>query len=87
MCILNGRSYSVNDFTSVSVKGCSVVDYCLVSHESFKHFTDFNVIRTSDLINRIDVRSFFPRNIPDYSVLNWNMNIDIGLQSVFSQFG
>jgi hypothetical protein len=75
MCILNGRNYFVNDFTSLSVKGCSIVYYCLVSHESLKHFTYFNVIRTSDL-------NFFPRNIPDHTVLNWNKNnIDIGLQS------
>ena len=80
MCILNGRNYTVNDFTSVSVKGCSVVDYCLVSHEHLHHFTDFNVIRTIDLINKIGVRNILPRNMPDHSVLSWNMH------AVFSLF-
>ena len=37
-CILNGRNYNTNDFTSVSVKGLSVVDYCLISHESLSVF-------------------------------------------------
>ena len=32
MCISNGRNHSKNDFTSVSVKGSSGVDCCLVSH-------------------------------------------------------
>ena len=51
MCILNGRNSISNDFTSVSVKGSAVVDYCLVSHESLSSFSSFNVIRTVDLIN------------------------------------
>ena len=28
VCILNGRNSVKNDFTSISVKGCSVEDYC-----------------------------------------------------------
>ena len=28
-CILNGTNSVRNDFTSISVKGCSVVDYCI----------------------------------------------------------
>jgi len=28
-CILNVRNSVRNDFTSISVKGCSVVDYCI----------------------------------------------------------
>ena len=31
LCILNGRNCLSNDFTSISVKGLSAVDYCLVS--------------------------------------------------------
>jgi len=30
MCILNGRHYVNNDYTSVSVKGSAVVDYCIL---------------------------------------------------------
>ena len=38
MCILNGRDFIKNDFTSVSVKGSAVVDYCLVNHENLSSF-------------------------------------------------
>ena len=44
-CILNGRNSIKNDFTSVSTKGSSVVDYCFVSH------SDFYVYTASELIN------------------------------------
>ena len=33
MCMLNGRNCVNNDFTSISTKGCSVVDFCIVSHD------------------------------------------------------
>ena len=51
-CILNGRNYNTNDFTLVSVKGLSVVDYCFISHESLFSFCEFEVIRTSELISQ-----------------------------------
>jgi len=42
MCILNGR-FEGDAFTSVSTKGLSVVDYCLVRMEDFSKFADFKV--------------------------------------------
>ena len=33
-CMLNGRVGNNNDFTCVSSKGQSVVDYCIVSYEN-----------------------------------------------------
>ena len=40
MCMLNGRNYICNDCTSISTKGHSVVDYCLVNHDNLQH--EFN---------------------------------------------
>ena len=37
-CMLNGRQNSKNDFTSVSTKGASVVDYCFVSHSEIHYY-------------------------------------------------
>ena len=55
----------------------SVVDYCLVSHETLPLFCDFEVIRTSELISRIDnVSAVAPTGIPDHSLLAWK--IDLG---------
>jgi hypothetical protein len=34
-CMLNGRVGNNNDFTCVSSKGQSVIDYCIVSYEIF----------------------------------------------------
>jgi len=34
LCILNGRNSVKNDFRYISVKGCSVVDYCITPYDS-----------------------------------------------------
>ena len=75
MCILNGRNFIKNDFTSVSVKGYAVVDYCLVNHENLSSFQDFDVIRTVDLISRLpDLSSTAPVSFPDHSVIAWKID-------------
>ncbi|XP_060597913.1 uncharacterized protein LOC132751716 [Ruditapes philippinarum] len=77
-CILNGRNFTKNDFTSVSVKGASVVDYCLVPHDSMDHFSDFCVTLTSDVINNCkNIIKFAPSSIPDHSLLSWNILCNI----------
>ncbi|XP_060589316.1 uncharacterized protein LOC132744577 [Ruditapes philippinarum] len=73
-CMLNGRTNSSNEFTSVSVKGSSVVDYCVVTHDSLSKFTDFSVKLTSDVINSsCDINSLAPTCLPDHSLLSWNI--------------
>ncbi|CAG2223305.1 unnamed protein product [Mytilus edulis] len=37
-CMLNGRNNSHNDYTYVSTRGLSVVDYCIVPYEMLKSF-------------------------------------------------
>ena len=77
MCILNGRNFLKNDFTSVSVKGSSVVDNCLVSHESLPIFNCFDVVRTLDLINRLrNIDAIAPVSFPDHSVILWQLNLE-----------
>lgn len=77
MCMLNGRNCIKNDFTSISVKGTAVVDYCVTSHENLKLFKDFCIVRVSDLINSIDyVNTTMPASIPDHSLLMWNTNYE-----------
>ena len=50
-CVLNGRNYIKNDFTCIRPQGCSVVDYCLVSHTDLSMFKDFTITRPSELVN------------------------------------
>ena len=70
MIMLNGRNSSDNNFISVSVKGSSVVDYCLIPQEKLDAYTDFNVILTTDLINKhCSIGSVGPSCIPDHSFL------------------
>ncbi|VDH89325.1 Hypothetical predicted protein [Mytilus galloprovincialis] len=69
-CVLNGRYPIHDDFTYVSTKGLSVVDYCVVPYESLCHYKNFKVI--SVLCNKsAQPGSFRANHIPDHSVLCW----------------
>ena len=55
ICMLNGRyNDCLNYFTSVSTKGSSVVNYCIVSHNDLNRFSDFGVTSTLELINAVE---------------------------------
>lgn len=74
MCMLNGRNCVQNDYTSVSVKGSSVVDYCITTHDNLCNFSNFSVTLTSDLINTAGNLSILaPTSIPDHSLLTWQI--------------
>ncbi|CAC5356045.1 unnamed protein product [Mytilus coruscus] len=71
-CILNGRNFFNNDFTFVSSRGSSVVDYCVVPYEKLSFFQNFEVIRARTLIEEnAAVGSYDPKHIPDHSLLCW----------------
>ncbi|CAC5368340.1 unnamed protein product [Mytilus coruscus] len=53
-CILNGRNMTQNDFTCVSTRGSSVVDYCIVPYERLQHFEKFSVNRASTLVDTVN---------------------------------
>lgn len=53
ICILNGRSFISYDFTSMSIKGKAVVDYCIVSHDGLDLFPDFSDVHVTDMISSI----------------------------------
>jgi len=76
-CILNGRSYTQNNFTFISSRGSSVVDYCLVQYEQLHYFTNFKVNTANDVVNScckvgdLDLRTI----IPDHSLIYWEVNL------------
>ena len=41
---------NANDFTYVSIKGSSVVDYCVIPYENLRHYRNFEVMRASVVI-------------------------------------
>ena len=78
MCMLNGRYDCIlNNFTSVSTKGSSVMDYYVVPHESLSRFLNFKVSSTLDLINDTPgLCQIASSGIPDHSLLTWNIVAD-----------
>ena len=74
-----GRNSNKNDFTSVSTKGSSVVDYCLVSHAVLDKFSDFYVYTASELINlNGNINVVVPSSIPDHSCITWVISTETG---------
>ena len=70
LCILNGRTFTKNDFTSISQRGYAVVDYCIVPYEQLDRFSDFSAERATKLISEaVNINSFDSFSIPDHSFL------------------
>ena len=72
MCVLNGRfNESKDNFTSVSTKGKSVVDYFCVPHDNFSDFQNFQVISPSSLVTKHNLHDYTgERNkLPDHYIL------------------
>lgn len=72
MCIINGRLNSDNDnFTCISTKGKSVVDYFLTLHSNLKHCQSFQVFTISELIDDFGLQYLISSKSkpPDHSLL------------------
>ena len=71
MCFANGRK-GADEFTCISSKGCSVVDYCLVPAEDLDDIDGFMV----ETMSRCEARLCSGEEgfrIPDHSVLSWKL--------------
>ena len=67
MCIVNGRINSeLQNFTSVSKKGSSVIDYMCVSNDDLKNCEKFIVHPVIKLLNELKLQT---DKVPDHSVL------------------
>ena len=72
MCILNGRfKESKDNFTSVSPKGKSVVDYICIPHDNFSEFQSFQVISPSSLVAKYNLHDCIGERsrLPDHYIL------------------
>ena len=75
ICILNGRVFKENDnFTSVSTKGKSVVDYIFIPHSNLSNISHFKVHCVKDLINELNIVP--DRAMPDHSVVSCRVKIN-----------
>lgn len=72
LCMLNGRTNGTDNYTCVSTKGVSVVDYILVPHENYTSCTQFNVDLCSNIIEEHQLQQLLNQKckIPDHSVLS-----------------
>lgn len=79
-CVLNGRNYKQNDFTSVSTRGCAVVDYCLIPYEQLYRYTNFDVKRSAAIVTDvIGVETMDRISVPDHSILLWSISLEHSL--------
>jgi len=71
-CVLNGRFDDVhNNFTCISSKGSSVVDYCITPHEYLKYCKTFEVHTCIDLIDKHSLQEMLSLRckMPDHSII------------------
>lgn len=84
-CVLNGRQDVCiqDDFTSVSTKGLSVVDYCMVPYEALPLYNDFKVYRSRQLFEDAGCVGYVdPTHIlPDHSLLCWDVTFPFHVDS------
>ena len=81
MCILNGRNFKCDNFTSVSAKDCAVVDYVLVPYECLDRYSNFEVILATNIVERsVGIQAVDNITIPDHSFLCWELALKTVLQ-------
>ena len=71
LCLVNER-VGQDNFTCISSKGCSVVDYCLVFQEDLNMVSQFQV-KTMSEYEEEGGMDFEAQRVPDHFVLMWNL--------------
>ena len=66
---------STDNFTSISSKGCAVVDYMCVPYSGLQFVHTFDVITMKDIIINIDYQSSEISALPDHSILCCTINM------------
>ncbi|CAG2190911.1 HMGCR [Mytilus edulis] len=72
MCVLNGRiDVQKDNFTYISGRGKSVVDYICVPHDVLEQLVSFEVITTCSIVEQSNLFSLLGERskVPDHSVL------------------
>ena len=77
MCVLNGRiTPEYDNFTSISVKGSSVVDYFITNHTSLKYCKEMKIHTVTDLIDRLNIAKLISHRCkpPDHSLISLKLS-------------
>ncbi|CAC5404135.1 unnamed protein product [Mytilus coruscus] len=85
LCMLNGRADGNNDFTCVSKRGRSVVDYVVTPHEQLNICTSCDVYLMSDLI--VDTGLNFEKSIADHGPIVCTVNVKKDIACDTSKIG
>ena len=71
--MLNGRTQGNDNWTSISHRGRSVIDYICTTHENLGDFTSFNVFSMSDVIRLYSMAA--PEHVPDHSIIQCSLQL------------
>ena len=75
MCVLNGRGEpKCDNYTFISPRGKSVVDYMMIPYSHLKSVSNFQVHSVSELLRKFDIKPGTAK-IPDHSLLTCVMNL------------
>ena len=72
MCVLNGRfAFEEDNFTCISGRGKSVVDYITTPHYCLSKCFNFKVLTSSEVINQFDLHGLISNRCkpPDHSIV------------------
>ena len=76
MCIVNGRfDRRYDNYTCISRRGCSVVDYILVPRSQLCHITDFHVTTMTDALDKYSITPNAHAKIPDHSFVSCSLTL------------
>ena len=71
-CIVNGRKGKV-DFTYMSTRGKSVVDYVYIPHDNFETIENFQVNQYNDVIDRLYCHRLLEGRVPDHGIISFEI--------------
>ena len=75
MCVLNGRGDpKLDNYTFISPRGKSVVDYMVTPYSQLTSVSNFHVQSVSELLRKFDIRPGTAK-IPDHSVITCVLNL------------
>ncbi len=70
LAILNGQICPLEDnFTCISIKGKSIVDYVTTAHENLANVTKFSVMLASKLVEQLNLQGLCEHRASDHSLL------------------
>ena len=73
-CIVNGRK-GKDDFTYISMRGKSVVDYVYIPHDNFETIKNFQVDQYNDVIDKLGCHKLLEGGgrVPDHGIISFEI--------------